>query len=114
ADEPERMAQARGGRAAGLRPELGGERVTEAGSRAQGEQGHQGLGVTAADPDRDVAGEDLDAPEEANRERASCAHQTPPRETAAPGIPPRGRAPPPIGPLVPPGPNAPYPRDGQP
>ena len=61
----------------GLGPQLGGEGVAEARPRPEREERHQGLGVATADPDGDVAGEDVEPTKKADRERVSSAHQTP-------------------------------------
>ena len=45
--------------------------------------------MTAADPDRAPAGEDVKPAEKADRKRGSSAHGTPFEATAAPGVPPR-------------------------
>ena len=66
-DEPEGLSQGSRGWAVDLRPELGRDRVAEPGSRPESQQGGQGLGMTARDPDMDAAGQNLEATEEANR-----------------------------------------------
>src|SRR4029078_12337667 len=65
--EPQGLTQGRSGRTVDIRPELRGDRVTEAGSRTQGEEGGQRLGGTTSDADRDAAREKLAAAEKLER-----------------------------------------------
>ena len=114
AKKPERLAEGAGAGPVGLGPELCGERIPKAESRAQGEQAEECLGVAAADPDRDAVRADIEAAEQTDRQQRRRAHRTPPlrekQQRPAAGPPRAGRRRDPVAgppwvwrPCIPPG-----------
>ena len=71
-DEPQRLAQGRRGWAVEVGPEVGGDRVAEAGTGAKGQQRGEGLGVAARESNGLIAGDDLEPSQQSDCQRRSC------------------------------------------